>query len=288
MEKPVVYFTREISSEALLRIYEKLGVELHGNVAVKLSSGEANNNHYLNPQLIKPLVDKVGGTIIECNTAYKGKRQKAIEHWKVIKEHGFTDIAPVDLMDEFGEIAIPVSHGFHLKENYVGQDLVKYDSMLVLSHFKGHPMAGCGGAIKNIAIGIASAHGKAVVHGAGNAIISFAADHDSFLESMADSAQSIISYVGSRNMVYVSVANNLSVDCDCCAFPAAPEMGDIGIFASLDPVALDQACVDAVINSDDPGKKALVTHMAKKNAQHTLEACEKHNLGSRKYKLVEL
>lgn len=288
MGRSKVYFTREISSDALLRIYEKLGVELHGNVAIKLSSGEANNNNHLDPKLIKALVEHVGGTIVECNTAYEGKRDTALDHWKTIKEHGFTEIAAVDIMDEFGDMPIPVTHGFHLKENLVGEHLKNYDSMFVFSHFKGHPMGGFGGAIKNIAIGVASGRGKAYVHGAGEPEKIWTADHDSFLESMADSAQSIISYIGSHNMAYVSVANNLSVDCDCVAFPEAPEMADIGIFASLDPVAIDQACVDAVYASEDPGKAALIERMESRHAVHTLEAAEAHNLGSREYELIEI
>lgn len=229
---------------------------------------------------------------MECNTAYEGRRNTSAEHWKTFEEHGFTAIAPCDLMDEEGDMALPVENGFHLKENYVGAHLANYGSMLMLSHFKGHAMGGFGGALKNMSIGVASAHGKQWIHTSGSGDNSFDAlmnaDHDSFLESMADADESVMRYMGRENIVYVNVANKLSVDCDCDAHPSEPEMADIGIFASLDPVAIDQACVDAVYASPDPGKAALIERMESRNGIHTVEAAASLGLGSRAYELVSL
>ena len=293
MEKSKVYFTKEITPESLIKMYETLGVELKGKVAVKLSTGEPGGNHFLNPNLIKDLVHKVNGTIVECNTAYGGKRDKAEDHWKAIKDHGFMDIATVDIMDEEGDMPIPVENGFHLKEDYVGAHLKNYDSMLVLSHFKGHLMGGFGGALKNISIGIGSSKGKLWIHSAGKStnqaeVWDNLPEQDDFLESMADACDAVINYMGKENMVYISVANNLSVDCDCDFNPHAPEMADLGIFASTDPVALDQACYDAVINAEDPGKAALIERMNSRHGIHTVEAANKLGLGNREYEIVNI
>ena len=292
MEKAKVYFTREITPESLVRIYEALGRELHGKTAVKISTGEPGGHNFLKPGLIEPLVRKLEGTIVECNTAYEGRRNTSEAHWQTFKDHGFAAIAPCDLMDEEGELVLPVRNGKQLKENYVGSHLAQYDSMLVLSHFKGHAMGGFGGALKNVAIGIASAHGKGHIHCNGAPMTKFedlfTADHDSFLESMADADSAVIDYLGTRNMAYVNVANRLSVDCDCDAHPHDPEMADLGIFASLDPVAVDQACVDAVYNSPDPGKAALIERMESRNGIHTIEAAVDLELGTREYELVTL
>ena len=288
MEQAKVYFTKEITAESLQKIYHALGVSLKGKVAVKISSGEPGGHNYLNPKLIAPLVKELNGTIVECNTAYGGPRSNAKDHWKAIKDHGFLDIAPCDIMDEEGEMAIPVREPFHIAQNFVGTHLQNYDSMLMLSHFKGHMMGGFGGALKNMSIGVASSHGKANIHGAGDVAKIWTADHDSFLESMADADSAVIDYMGAENIVYINVANRLSVDCDCDSNPAEPEMGDLGIFASLDPVAVDWACYDAVKNADDPGKAALIERMDSRNAIHTAEAAEQHGLGTRHYVIVPL
>lgn len=281
----IVYFTKEITPESLIRIYEALGVSLKGSVAVKISTGEPGGNNFLQPALIGPLVKKLSGTIVECNTAYEGKRFYSADHWQAIRDHGFAGIAPCDIMDEFGEFSIPVKGGKHLKENLVGEHLKNYDSMLMLSHFKGHLMGGFGGALKNMSIGIASSHGKANIHGAGDPAKLWAADHDSFLESMAEADKSVMDFMGRENIVYISVANRLSVDCDCDSNPHEPEMVDLGIFASLDPVALDQACVDAVYASPDHGKAALIERMESRNGIHTVETAAELSLGSRTYEI---
>ena len=257
---PKVYLTRTITPEALVRIYEALGREATGRVAVKLSTGEPGGHHFLQPALVAPLVRKVGGTIVECNTAYGGGRARTADHLKAAADHGFTAIAAVDIMDAEGETALPVEGGRHLAEDYVGKNFLNYDFTVVLSHFKGHAMGGFGGAIKNISIGIASSAGKAWIHSAGktkNAAEMWSAlpPQDDFLESMAEAAKAVADHCGER-ILYINVMNNLSVDCD--AHPAAPEMGDIGILASTDPVALDKACVDLVYASDDPGKVHLI------------------------------
>ena len=292
MEKAKVYFTPDLTPEALQKIYHALGVELKGKVAVKISTGEPGGHNFLQPALIAPLVNELKGTIVECNTAYPGRRDTSKAHWQTFKDHGFLDIAPCDLMDEKGDMALPVTGGYHLKENYVGVDLQNYDSVLMLSHFKGHPMAGLGGALKNMSIGVASSRGKQHIHVSGTGGTTFkelmTADHDSFLESMADADQSVMAYMGRENIVYINVANRLSVDCDCCEAPEDPEMADIGIFASLDPVAVDQACVDAVYASQDPGKKALIERMESRNGVHTIEAAAKLGLGTWEYEIVNI
>lgn len=287
-----VYFIREITPENLVRIYDALERPATGRVAVKLSTGEPGGHHFLQPALIAPLVQKVNGTIVECNTAYGGGRAATADHLKAAEAHGFTAIASVDIMDADGEVALPVKNGKHLKEDIVGAHYLDYDFTMVLSHFKGHMMGGFGGALKNISIGIASSQGKAWIHSAGKTtdIAKVWGDlppQDNFLESMAEAAEAIIDHCGDK-ILYISVANNLSVDCDCDSNPEEPKMGDIGILASLDPVALDQACVDLVYASEDPGKVHLIERMESRHGIHTLEHAEVLGLGSRTYELVEL
>ncbi|MBR1811427.1 MAG: DUF362 domain-containing protein [Clostridia bacterium] len=288
MAKASVYFTKEITPDSLIKIYHALEKQLHGKIAVKISTGEPGGHNFLQPALIKDLVTELQGTIVECNTAYEGRRNTTAEHWEAIKEHGFLDIASVDLMDEEGDFPIPVANGVHLKENYVGAHLKNYDSMLMLSHFKGHLMGGFGGALKNMSIGVASAKGKAYIHGAGVPEEIWTADHDSFLESMADADKSVVDYMGADNIVYINVANRLSVDCDCDSNPHEPEMADLGVFASVDPVALDQACYDAVKNAADPGKAALIERMDSRNAIHTVEVAAQHGIGVRDYEIINI
>lgn len=290
MKKSTVYFTKEITSDSLVKIFRMLNTELRGRVAVKISTGEPGGHNFLQPDLIKALIKELNGTIVECNTAYEGRRNTNEAHYQTFIDHGFTAIASCDLLDQDGEIALPVRNGYHLKENYVGSHLENYDSMLILSHFKGHAMGGFGGALKNLSIGVASARGKLHIHcnGVSDVVFDdlFKADHDSFLESMADADSSVIDYMGSKNIVYINVANRLSVDCDCDAHPSNPEMADIGIFASVDPVAIDQASVDAVYKSLDPGKAAMIERIESRNGIHTVEAAEKLMLGSREYDLI--
>ncbi len=290
--KPKVYMYKEISSENLLKIYDMLGRKAEGRVAVKLSTGEPGNNNYLNPALIKDLVHKVNGTIIECNTAYGGGRADTESHLKAAADHGFTAIANVDIMDADGEVSLPVAGGKHLKEDFVGKNYPDYDFTVVLSHFKGHPMGGFGGAIKNISIGIASSAGKAWIHSAGKTksqteVWKNLPPQNDFLESMTEAAKAIIDHCGDR-ILYISVANNLSVDCDCVAKPEDPKMGDIGILASLDPVALDKACVDMVRASEDHGKIHLIERIDSRNGMHTLDYAEQLGMGSQDYELVVL
>ena len=286
MEKAKVYFSKSITPETVIRLNEALEVELPGKVAVKVHSGEVGNQNFIRPNFWKPMVDKVQGTIVECNTAYEGKRNTTEAHWETMKLHGWTDIAPVDIMDEEGEIALPVEGGTFLKENFVGKNLQNYDSLLVLSHFKGHPMGGFGGAIKNISIGIASSHGKAHIHGAGVPEEIWSADHDSFLASMAEAAQSIAARFAGK-VAYINVMANMSVDCDCCAVAEDPKIGDIGVLASLNPLALDQACLDLVYASQDPGKGDLIERIESRNGVHTLDVAEKLGFAGRSYELVE-
>ncbi len=294
MKKSVVYFTKDISPKGLIKIYEALGRELKGKVAVKISTGEPGGHNFLNPKLIKDLVNKIDGTIVECCTAYRGNRFDVKNHWKAIKEHGFLDIAPCDIMDEDGEIKIPIAKGKHLGGfDIVGSHIKNYNSMLVLSHFKGHAMGGFGGALKNLSIGVASRNGKAWIHSVGrtenpDAMWGLIDDQDGFLESMAEACEGVISYFKPENMAYINIANRLSIDCDCDSNPHEPEMADIGIFASLDPVALDQCCYDAIINSKDAGKKSLVDRMYQKHAIHTVETAFELGIGNREYEIVEI
>ena len=287
-----VYFIKDINARNLVRIYEALGREAAGKVAVKLSTGEPGNDNYLDPQLIKDLVRKVDGTIVECNTAYGGGRSNTESHLKAARDHGFTAIAPVVIMDAEGEAELPVKGGRHLKADYVGKDYLDYDFTLVLSHFKGHPMAGFGGAVKNISIGIASSGGKAYIHSAGKTkdtgkVWGQLPEQDDFLEAMAEAAKAVADHCGDK-ILYISVANNLSVDCDCVARPEDPKMGDIGILASLDPVALDKACIDMVRSSEDHGKVHLVERIDSRHGMHTLDYAEQIGLGHQAYELVEL
>lgn len=289
---PKVYMTQEISADNLVKIYEALGREATGKVAVKISTGEPGGHNFLDPKLIEKLVQKVNGTIVECNTAYNGKRAGTESHRKAAEDHGFTAIAPVDIMDADGEVALPVSGGKHLKEDFVGKNYPNYDFTIILSHFKGHAMGGFGGAVKNMSIGIASSGGKAWIHTAGKTrntaeMWSNLPEQDDFLESMAEAAKAVADHCGDR-ILYISVANKLSVDCDCDSSPEDPKMGDLGILASLDPVALDKACTDLVRASEDHGKIHLIERIDSRHGMHTLEHGEAIGLGSQKYELVEL
>lgn len=283
-----VYMFTEISSDNLVKIYETLGRKATGKVAVKISTGEPGGHNFLDPNLIKDLVQKVNGTIVECNTAYGGGRTNAADHMRAAEEHGFTAIAPVDIMDAEGEVELPLEGGRHLTRDIVGSHFLNYDFTIVLSHFKGHAMGGFGGAIKNMSIGIASANGKRYIHSAGASTTSWGNPaQDDFLESMAEAAKAVADHCGD-NILYISVANNLSVDCDCDSSPADPQMGDIGILASLDPVALDRACTDLVRNSEDHGKIHLIERIDSRNGMHTLDHAEALGLGSQKYELIHL
>ncbi len=287
MNKPKVYFTKNITSENMIKMYEALGNPLPGKVAVKLHSGEVGNQNFIRPPFLKPVIEHVNGTIVECNTAYEGKRNTTEEHWNTMKLHGWTEIAPVDIMDSEDELILDIPNGKRIQKNYVGGHMANYDSMLVLSHFKGHPMGGFGGALKNISIGIASSHGKANIHGAGDPAKIWTADHDSFLESMADAADSIVKYFDGK-MCFINVMCNMSVDCDCCAVAENPSIADIGILSSLDPVALDQACLDLVYASKDPGRDHLIERIESRNGVHTVEAAAALGTGSREYELISL
>ena len=290
MEVPKVYMFTKISAENLVKIYEALGREATGKVAVKLSTGEPGGHNFLQPALIKDLVKKVNGTIVECTTAYGGGRANTENLLKAAKEHGFTAIAPVDIMDADGEVALPVKGGKHLKEDFVGSHYLNYDFTIILSHFKGHALGGFGGAIKNMSIGIASSGGKAWIHSAGKTKgdpWGNLPPQDDFLESMAEAAKAVADHCGDK-ILYISVANNLSVDCDCDASPEDPQMGNIGILASLDPIALDKACTDLVRASEDHGKIHLIERIDSRHGMHTLEYGEKLGIGSQKYELVKL
>ena len=294
MQKSKVYFTKDISSDGLIKIYQALDANLKGKVAVKISTGEPGGHNFLNPNLIKPLVDKLNGTIVECRTAYRGKRFETADHWQTFKDHGFYDIAPCDLMDEDGEIALDVKNSTHLKgKNYVGSHITRYDSMLMLSHFKGHAMAGFGGALKNMSIGVASRNDKAWIHSWGNTTDpdkcwDYVQNQDAFLESMAEACEGVIDHFKPQNMAYINVANRISIDCDCDSNPHEPEMKDIGIFASLDPVALDQCCYDQITNSTDSGKTSLVNRMHEKHAIRIVERASELGLGNRDYEIIDI
>lgn len=286
--KPKVYMTRDISSESLVKIYKALGRKASGRVAVKLSTGEPGGNNFLQPALISKLVKEVKGTIVECNTAYGGGRSNTEAHMKAAEDHGFTKIAKVDIMDAEGEVKIPVKGGSHIDYDIVGKNFMNYDFVVVLSHFKGHAMAGFGGAIKNISIGIASANGKRWIHSGGTSTSNWGhPTQEQFLETMAEAGKAVADKCGDK-ILYISVMNNLSVDCDCDAHPAAPQMGDIGILASLDPVALDKACVDLVRNSSDEGKVHLIERIDSRKGMTTLVHAEEIGLGSQEYELVEM
>lgn len=295
-KKATVYFMENITPENLIKIYEALGREAQGKVAVKISTGEAGNPNYLNPDLIKDFIHKVNGTIVECNTAYGGSRQETSKHRETIKEHGFDRIGTVDIMDEFGETSIPVpENSAHLQKDIVGKHLLNYDFLVVLSHFKGHPMGGFGGALKNLSIGCASTNGKAYIHTGGKHETlqrdSWSGQNlatlNGFKEAMAEAAGAVVNHFGEK-ILYISVVNNLSVDCDCVAHPAEVKMKDVGIVASLDPVALDQACVDMVMTSDDPGNRDLVERIVSQHGTRILYWAQHLGYGSRDYELVHV
>lgn len=287
-----VYFTKEITPESLIKIYEKLGVNLKGNVAVKLHSGEKGNKNYLRPEFVKPLIDYVGGTVVECNTAYAGARNTTEKHKELIKEHEWDKYFRFDLMDEEGpDMVLDIPNGKILKKNYVGKNLANYDSMLVLSHFKGHKMGGYGGALKQLSIGCASSAGKSLIHTAGKTNDQYKLwdnlpEQDRFLESMADAAESVVKHFNG-NIVYINVMKNLSVDCDCDGNASAPCMEDIGVLASTDPISIDQACLDLVYNSTDLGKDKLIERIESRHGVHTIEAASELGFGERKYELIE-
>ena len=283
-----VYFSRTITPEKVLELYELAGKTLPGKVAIKLHSGEKGNQNFLRPDFWKPVIDRVGGTVVECNTAYEGQRNTTEKHKKVLLEHGWSKYFPVDLLDAEGpDLVLDIPKGKRIQKNYVGKNLANYDSMLVLSHFKGHPMGGYGGALKQLSIGVASSFGKAYIHGAGEPEKIWTADHNSFLESMADAAANIVDYF-KGNLLYVNVMKNMSVDCDCCAVAEDPCIADIGILVSDDPVAIDQACIDLVYACTDPGKPHLLQRIESRNGVLTIEAAAALGCGSREYKLVEV
>lgn len=287
VEKAKVYFTKELTPEAVIKLYQALNINLPGKAAAKVHSGEVGNQNFIRPDFMKPMLDYIHGTIVECNTAYEGKRYSSKDHWNTMKLHGWTEIAPVDIMDEEGDLELPIPTGKQIQKNFVGSHLKNYGSLLVLSHFKGHPMGGFGGALKNISIGIASSHGKAYIHGAGNVKKIWSSDHNQFLDSMADACLSIKDFF-KGNIAYINIMRNMSVDCDCCAVAEDPKMADIGILSSLDPVALDQACLDLVYRSDDPGKKDLIQRIESRNGLRTVESAAALGVGSREYELITL
>lgn len=283
-----VYFSRNITPEKVLELYQLLGKNLEGKVAVKLHSGEKGNQNFLKPDFWKPIINYVNGTVVECNTAYEGERNTTEKHLKLISDHGWDKYYDVDLLDaEDSDLKLDIPNGKVIKENFVGKNIVNYDSMLVLSHFKGHPMGGYGGALKQLSIGVASSFGKAYIHGAGVPENIWTADHDSFLESMADAASSVVDYFDGK-IVYVNVMKNMSVDCDCCAVAEDPCIADIGILVSDDPIAIDQACIDLVYDCSDPGRPHLIERIESRNGVHTIEAAAKLGYGTREYKLIEV
>ncbi len=291
MEKAKVYFTKEIKGESLVKLYDKLGVSLSGKVAVKLHSGEEGNQNYMKPEFVKEVIEHVNGTVVECNTAYEGARNTTEKHKELMEKHGWSKYFTVDILDSDGEDVLENPNGSVIKKNIVGSKMKNYDSMLVLSHFKGHPMGGFGGAIKNLSIGLASSEGKSYIHTSGLENASFDqlmnADHDNFLRSMADSAKTITDFYQGK-IVYINAMVNMSVDCDCCNVAEDPCMKDIGILASLDPVALDQACIDLVYQSDDPGRDHLVERIESRNGLLTIECAEKQEIGTREYELISI
>lgn len=288
-----VYFTKEISSEALIRIYEKLGIELTGNVAVKLHSGEAGNQNYLLPEFLQSIIERVGGTVVECNTAYAGERNTTAKHQKLMENHGWSKYYNVDILDsEAPDKVLDIPNGKVIKKNYVGKHIENYDSMLVLSHFKGHPMGGFGGALKQLSIGVASSSGKTNIHTAGktidvNELWNNLPEQDKFIEAMADAASSVHNYFDG-NIAYINIMKNMSVDCDCCKDAEDPCMKDIGILASLDPIAIDKACLDLVYNSNDPGKDHLIERIETRHGNHIIDASKELGFGSDEYELISI
>ena len=293
MKNAKVYFIREITPKNVIKLYDMLQKKLPGKIAVKVHSGEEGNQNYLKPEFMRPIVEYVNGTIVECNTAYNGERNTTEKHLQTIKRHGWNDYFDVDLMDARGpDISLPIRNGYHLKEDFVGKNIAKYDSMLVISHFKGHPMGGFGGALKQLSIGCASSIGKAWIHSAGTNKDQYTLwdnlpKQDYFLESMADAASAIMDYF-KENIAFINIMCNMSVDCDCCAIAENPCMQDIGILSSLDPIALDQACIDLIKESNDPGKKHFLERVNSRNGIHTIEAAEKLGFGTRNYELIEI
>lgn len=288
MEKSKVFFTKEITEDKLVEMYEILNKKLTGNIAVKVHSGEKGNQNYLKPEFLKKIINHVNGTIVECNTAYEGQRNTTEKHQKLIEEHGWSKLFKVDLLDAEGpDLEIEIPTGQTIKKNYLGKNITNYDSMLVLSHFKGHPMGGYGGALKQLSIGCASSFGKAYIHGAGEPEKIWTANHDKFLESMADAAKSVVDLF-EENIVYINIMCNMSVDCDCCAKAEDPCMKDIGILSSTDPIALDQACIDLVYNSNDSGRDHLVERIESRNGTYTIECANKLNFGTKEYELIEV
>lgn len=293
MEKTKVYFIKEITPENIIKAYEMVGKKLTGNVAVKMHSGEKDNKNYLKPEFVKDMINYVNGTVVECNTAYPGARNSTEKHRELIKEHEWEKYFPFDLLDAKGpDMKLDIPNGKVLKENYVGKNLVNYDSLLVLSHFKGHAMGGYGGALKQLSIGCASSAGKTLIHTAGkvsdqNEMFNNLPEQDKFLESMADAASSVVNYF-KGNAVYINIMKNISIDCDCDGNASAPCMKDIGILASLDPIAIDQACLDLVYNSKDPGKEKLINRIESLHGVHTIEASEELGFGTREYELINV
>ena len=286
--KSTVYFSRTITPDAVLRLYKLVGKELPGKVAVKVHSGEKGNQNFLHPDFWKEIIDYVGGMVVECNTAYEGARNTTPKHLALLEDHGWNRYFTVDLLDAQGpDLELPIPKGKVIHKNFVGKDIANYDSMLVLSHFKGHPMGGYGGALKQLSIGVASSYGKAYIHGAGDPKQIWTADHDSFLESMADAASSVVEYF-KGNAVYINVMKNMSVDCDCCAVAEDPCLADMGVLASTDPIAIDQACIDLVYGCDDPGKAHFLERVESRNGVHTIESAAALGFGSREYELVEV
>lgn len=286
--KSKVYFSKEISPEKVVEMYNLLGKELEGRVAVKVHSGEKGNRNFLKPDFWKPIVERVNGTVVECNTAYNGARNTTEKHLQLFKDHGWTEYFDVDLLDAEGDdLVLDIPNGKMIKKNYVGKNIANYDSALILSHFKGHPMGGFGGALKQLSIGFASSYGKGYIHGVGNPDDFWNSDHDSFLESMADAAGSVVEFF-KGNVVYVNVMKNMSVDCDCCAVAEDPCIADIGILVSDDPVAIDKACVDLVYACSDEGKPHLIERIESRNGIHTVDAAAQLGYGSKEYELIEI
>lgn len=293
MKKAKVYFTKDITTEKLVKIYETLEINLQGKVAVKLHSGEQGNQNYIKPEFVKAIVDKVKGTVVECNTAYDGARNTTEKHKKLMEEHGWNKFFDVDIMDSEGpDMELDIPNGKILDKNYVGKNLKNYNSMLVLSHFKGHPMGGYGGALKQLSIGVASSAGKAWIHSAGvtksqEELWDKLPEQNKFLEAMADTAESVHNYFKGQ-IAYINVMCNLSVDCDCCSIAEEPCMKDIGILASLDPIAIDQACIDLIYNSKDSGRNHFVERVERQNGIHTIETAEELGFGTREYELINI
>ena len=291
-----VYFTKDVTPENIIRLYDKLGVKLEGKTAIKVHSGEEGNQNYLHPEFWKPVVDYVGGTVVECNTAYAGKRNSSYKHVKLLERHGWKKYFVVDLMDRYGpDIEIPVRNGKHLEKDIMGKHFLRYDSMLVLSHFKGHPMGGYGGALKQLSIGCASTAGKVYIHSAGkyqnakdqDVVWGDLPPQDDFLESMAEAASAVVDHFAGK-IVYINVMANMSVDCDCCAVAEDPCLKDMGILISTDPVAIDRACIDLVKKSDDPGRDHFMERVTSRNGEHTIDTAAELGVGSTDYELIEL